>query len=307
MCTRKTVSIALVLMLAGVLFARDRERLDGDNNQHEQKMVFPLKEGFVLEGVEGAVKKSGETGKWTFVCDTDISDGRYVIKNGTPVEMLPCGTLEKITTIVSAPPPATTDQNTKMVESLDPAGASEKKPVTTTDVPDDFTANVKLWARVTRYDGKNFLFAYLFLPVSEIQETAAPPDQTEGTTTATKTDSILPPEIISVLKPKRTVDLSKMRSIIEVDSDVMLVDRTGFLGEDNGQKTFTIDGLGRNVEDFSFNLLPCETLHRTELDIAGTAVRKRYKIAAIVTRYKNEYYMLLQRAVRTYNHGNFAR
>lgn len=306
--------LALTLAISSLIFAQQPLFItaDDDTDQHEQTMTFPLKEGFVIEGLEGTVKKSEQTGKWIFISDTDISDGKYVIKTPTPIELLPTSTLEKITTIVKDTPESDTDGSTDLIGSLDPHAPRKIKPKKTTDVPDDFTTNVKLWARVTRYNNKNFLFPYLFLPVSESIQPPAPqqkeqPEKETDPPQNNETDSILPPDIMAALKPKRTVDLAKMKNILETEGDVLLVDRTGFLKDQQNIKTFTIDGLGRNIEDFSFHLLPCETLERTEIDILATYTRKRYKVAAIVTKYKNQYYMLLQRASRTYSHGNFAR
>ena len=87
----------------------------------------------------------------------------------------------------------------------------------------------------------------------------------------------------------------------------MLADRTGFVIGGEGDKVFVIDGLGRNVEDISFRLLGCEVLERTEANLAGSPYRQRYRVAGRVTKYKGQFYMLLQRAVRLYSHQNFGR
>ncbi|MCK5000067.1 MAG: hypothetical protein KAS23_11040, partial [Anaerohalosphaera sp.] len=121
-----------------------------------------------------------------------------------------------------------------------------------------------------------------------------------------KEDSILPAEVLKKFKPKRVVSLTK--EAIDVEGNAVIVDRTGFATFDKGRKQFSIDGLGQNVDDIKFHLLPCNRLVQIEKSLASNAEgRQRFKIAGTVTRYKDQYYVLLQRAARTYNHGNFAR
>jgi hypothetical protein len=67
------------------------------------------------------------------------------------------------------------------------------------------------------------------------------------------------------------------------------------------------DALGRNVQRLSFRLLPCEILELTERMQSADLEPLRFKIAGILTTYGDERYLLLQKATRTYNHGNFGR
>jgi hypothetical protein len=257
-----------------------------------------IREGFVLEGVEGRISRAeGSEDKWLFSADVDISDGRGVIKAGQKMELLPSGTLEQITA----------------------------------QVEEEGGAGVRLWASVTRYSNryrlsvgefedvslrkeffdKNFLFVWYFIPMSSIREEQSESEDAEEAEQEKATDeevedSILPADVMAMLKPKRMVNLAKLKKL-DIKGDVMLADRTGFVVGSEGDKVFVIDGLGRNVEDISFRLLGCEVLERTEANLAGSPYRQRYRVAGRVTKYKGEFYMLLQRAVRTYNHGNFAR
>lgn len=70
---------------------------------------------------------------------------------------------------------------------------------------------------------------------------------------------------------------------------------------------FVLDALGRNVRPVSLRLLPCEALELAELAQSVIPEPVRFKIAGIVTKYKGEKYLLLQKATRIYSHGNFAR
>jgi hypothetical protein len=132
-------------------------------------------------------------------------------------------------------------------------------------------------------------------------------DKPSEPATEPKEESIIPADIMKKLRPKRVVNLAKLKKMVEVEGDVTLTGRTGFVVGDEKAKIFSIDAIGRNIEDISFALLPCQVLEHTEQKLAENALRQRYKVAGTVTKYKGRYYLLLQRAVRTYSHGNFAR
>ena len=262
-----------VFLLAGAVFADETVV-----SKTTVKKILPLRDGFTLTSTEGLLSKDVKTNKWFFSADEDISDGKAVVKAGRTIEMLPSSTLEKMTA----------------------------------DMEKDLSIPVRLWARVTKYRGKNFLFATYFVPMSETTEQPQPKpkpaeDKQDEPAIEPQEDSIIPADIMEKLRPKRVVNLAKLKKVVEVEGDVTLANRTGFVAGDEEAKTFKIDALGRNIEDISFELLPCETLEYTERKIAENDLRKRYKVAGIITKYKGRYYLLLQRAIRTYSHGNFAR
>jgi hypothetical protein len=96
------------------------------------------------------------------------------------------------------------------------------------------------------------------------------------------------------------------KKVLEKDS--ILADRCAFLVKQNdGRLLFVLNALGRNDHPVSLRLLPCEALELTELTQSTIPEPVRFKIAGIVTKYKGEKYLLLQRAARIYSHGNFAR
>lgn len=254
---------------------------DDKQDQEDTASIRPLpliRNDFLFDGVEGTVTRSED--KWVFLIDSDITDGIAVIKAGQPVEFIPSATLERII-----------------------AGAEKTQNKT----------GVKLWANVTKYNGKNYLFAWYFIPMTDIaQPEVKKPDtisaeQQTQTTEKPEDDSIIPDDIMAMLKPKRVVNLAKLREVLETEENALLVDRTGYLITKKGQKIFQLDSLGRKLQDISFKLLPCEVLERTEYRISQAINPHRYRIAGTVTKFKGEYYMLLQRAVRTYSHGNFVR
>lgn len=291
---RAKTAVMVILSLAGGLTAFGAEKAP---QARGAKTFGFIREGFVLDGVEGSVTGTPAGDRWFFAADDDISDGRGVIKTGQKTELLPSGTLEKMT--------AQIDQGQTSVD-------------------------VRLWAIVTRYSNRhclggtgqdkpsddkeffdrNFLFAWYFIPMGSAE---ARPDEIESEPQAEREaeetdeeDSIIPADVMAMLKPKRMVNLAKLKKL-DIEGDMMLADRTGFLVSDERGKVFKLDGLGRNVEDVSFRLLGCEVLEQMEANSADSPYRQRYRAAGRITKYKGGFYMLLQRVVRTYSHGNFAR
>ncbi len=270
------------------------------------KSASPLRDATLYSGITGTLTTDAEGKIWYFTASADVSDGLTTVPSGTPVEMLPCSTLEKII-----------------------AAAGEQR-----------TIEGKLWARVTRYSNRNilidklpshkfinrkapnkhrldsqflaenlinrnFLFAIYFIPMTSEKPAGA---TAPGIAQPKNNESILPDEILEQMNRRRVADLKKMKEMLQTEGDVVLADRIGFVNIDDSGKTFTVDSLGRNVDDMEFTLLPCEVLEYTEQSLVDMpAIRQRFRVSGIVTTFRGRQYMLLQRAVRTYSHGNFAR
>ena len=279
----KTTKILIVILIAAAtsltpLYAKTKSA----------KKVLLLRDGFYIEGAEGTVKQASNKDIWLFCPDENITDGKAALKAGREIELLPSSTLEKITANIDA---------------------------------ETGSIGVRLWAQVTKYKDKNFLFAGYFIPMSPIEEVktdtvtddekdqepdAAQTDQTEPADQK-PTNSIIPDDVMAILKPRRTVDFGRVKETPDIKSDTVLVGRAGYLNIQEDIKVFQIDGFGRNTENLSFPLLPCEVLELTEMKMARSPSRQRYQIAGIVTKYKGRLYLLPQKAARTYSHGNFAR
>jgi len=261
-----------------------------------------LVEGFLFDYVEGEVSRDGQ--RWLFRPDVDLTDGRGTLKAADPIQLLPCGTLEKIEAYAK--------------DSKEPVAIRLRG--TVTKYSNKYLLrkrfkDIKLEKKYLKENlvEKNFLFPMDFLPLSaakiEKPKAKKPSDDKPSDTKpeVKQSDSIIPADIMTMLKPKRVINLTKMKKVLDIENDVMLADRTGFIVRKNNRKILTLDGLGRRVDGMSFELLPCEGLQFAEKLDFRDAGRKRYRIAGIVTKYKGEYYMLLSRAVRTYNHGNFVK
>ena len=239
-----------------------------------------LPEGYVLNYVQGEFSVSA-TGKSYFKIEDEIKDSGLIAEAGKTFKMLPSSTLEKLETLV------------KM---------------------DDCNKTIRLQATVVKYEGISYLFAASYIPLAAQESIEEPePEATaeEGTETTEKPkkDSILSDEVKELLTPKFTPNLkqNKLPETFKVKDDYNLVSRTGFLTIDKDGKNFRIDSLGRKRAKSGFIPLPCGTLEMAEKKTYRIPGRRRYKISGIVTRYKGQDYLLLQKIVETYNHGNFAR
>ena len=293
----KIAGLFLILLLsaAGLVHADRADTLG------EQERVYPyLREGFLYNGVNGTVSRNDESGKWNFAADTDLTDTRGVIKTGNVTELLLSGCLENM---------------------IAEAGGDEN------------SLSVKLWAKITRYSNrnlidpeieeheelvfdKNYLFPMLFIPMSDVER--QPPAEPAGDDadaaankiddpTESSSDSIIPTEVMEKLKPRRLPNLAKLKTALKQHGDITIFDRSGFIRQTKSGKIFELDGLGRGVDGVTFQLLNSETLERVERKLGDSPGRLRFRVAGIVTKYKGNYYLLLQRAARTYNNGNFAR
>ena len=100
--------------------------------------------------------------------------------------------------------------------------------------------------------------------------------------------------------------------------DTVVINRTGIISpaylirgscpaDKNMKYGFAFDALGRNISRESLRLLPCEALERVERRQSIELEELKFQIAGIVTKYKDQKYLLLQRATRVYDYGNFAR
>ena len=268
-----------------------------------------LRDGFVMMGVDGKlVRQPGglpdSNDIWFFELSSDVNDYRTIVKAGTRLELLPSSALEKMT--------------------------ADKKMRT--------TAAYRLWnSRVTKYKGRNFIFPNFFLPLAKAK--TPPQKQDNSTNTASEPEPSrelalddpndvlsMPQEIIEKLRARRENPSTPLRVKKETHPfmqsgdkvpdaqrntqsyDSVFVDRTALLVEqDEGRLTFVPDALGRNVQKLSLHLLPCAALELTELKQAAEPDKVRFKIAGIMTKYKGKNYLLLEKATRTYSHGNFGR
>ncbi len=261
-----------------------------------------LSDGSILKGVDGKVIGSDANEVWCFEFSSDVNDYGVVIKSGTKLELLSSSILEKIIA----------------------------------DINESVVVDYRLWGKITQYKGKNYIFPTYFMrinkmagPDTDISQTSEPnqvePSETtpEQQTDVNDSGDILtiPPEIMKRLEATQAEAAGSGRKAIDgndvmsaesrtvQNADSVIVDRTGLLIKDEGGFVFVPDAVGRNVSPIEerLRLLPCEVLALAENRQSSVVEPIRFRIAGIITKYKNQRYLLLQKATRVYNYGNFGR
>ncbi|OHB60273.1 MAG: hypothetical protein A2167_02265 [Planctomycetes bacterium RBG_13_46_10] len=268
--------------------------------------TFILPDGFMLKSIDGKLTGKDSNDGWFFEFDSAVL-GSSKITGLTKLELLPSSTLERMIA----------DANTSS------------------------TMSYRLWASVTKYKGRNFILPTRFLPFMEFKKIPlASASPTESGTTPTTgagakpevqpaqkepeemNDELgIPKEILEKLEAG-SISPSARRGLLDeparpiagrqtkIKQDFILTNRIGFLvKKEDGSMAFNLDALGLSAGSTTgtFKLLPCQVLELTERLQAAEADRVRFKIAGIVTEYQGEGFLLLHRAIRVYNHGNFGR
>lgn len=296
-----------------------------------------LRDGFMLRDVAGALVRqpadpTDSNDVWFFELSSDVSDygpGRSgvspargtgfqpveattakpalsgsVLKAGTRLELLRSSTLERMVADIAK----------------------------TRNFPPSTGPTYLLSGRVTKYKGRNFIFPDYFLPLRpensrpEIRDSNVPASRWVMALDEPNDVLALPPDIIEKLRVRReketsgakapsdepqrpAEDANAARAVPYAQSpDSILVDRTALLVQrSQGGLVFSLDALGRNIQHVALRLLPCEALEAAEREQAAEPDPARFRIGGIVTTYKGDSYLLLQKATRTYSHGNFGR
>lgn len=231
--------------------------------------VKPLRDGFSLEGVDGNVVK--DPNGWLFVPLVALADDQGVVKANTKMKILPSSGLERL------------------IQQKTSAGGQ----------------SFRLWGTVTRYENENFVFATYFLPITEANDTV--PQLEDVKITGPNEPNIIPEEVMEMLRPRRVVNLAKLKKGPGTEQDGIIADRTGFVQKSGDSFVFVFDALGRNIDTTSFPLLKCGVLENIWKKQKSSAWDVRYKIVGIITKYQGRHYLLLERATRMYSHGNFRR
>jgi hypothetical protein len=252
-----------------------------------------LRDGLVLQDAAGKLIGPDSNDTWFFELSSPISDNGLAIEAGTELQLLPSSALERMI------------ENTKT----------------------HIQGTYQLWnAKVTKYKGKNYLFTSVFIPINP----PAKAQLTEKTTpkeagSADANDMLfLPPEVREKLNAAQkemfkagqrlpdsnvaTIDdiQKEIEKIKRLNTDTVILDNAAvFSQRDKEGFEFVLDSIGRNINNTSFRLLPCEVLEETQAKQAASPESLRFKISGIVTKYKGDDYLLLYKAVQIYSFGNF--
>ncbi len=241
-----------------------------------------LPDDYVFAGVDGKLVQEG-VDKWAFEFDTPANIGGVEIKAGQQMEMLISSTLEKMAA----------------------------------DTKERSDAEFRLWAKTTKFEGKNYLFPVYYLSLRKLNKPVEEKKQNEANTISgqavnSPNDVVnIPPEIVALLKQSEVLPTTAPQVIkaedLQVKQDTILANKAGRIGVKNGSFVFEADALGRGVEKFTIKLLPCQKLEDSMTQVRNDANPARFNIAGILTKYKGEQYLLLQKATRIYSYGNFGR
>jgi len=272
---------------------------------------FLLRDGFFLRGADGKVEivDANQGGRrYFFEFKSDVSDGRASVTSGSRVELLPSSALEQMITGLGK----------------------------------EMTGAYRVWGHVTRYRGKNYVFAVLFLPLAvkapEAEDNESPRhqdsppadaaeegDETDSSVNDANDTVKIPANILEKLKGKKikrpiksdkpaggdVVEFKKPKKRFKPDTvtagRVGIVNSSDQLWRVGWSTEFLFDSLGRSIEDRGFELLPCEVLERTLDRQSYEPEVVRLKISGLVTEFMGRKYLLLQRAVRAYGHGNLGK
>ena len=237
-----------------------------------------VRDGFVLAGIDGQVYNSDRledpnlTGQWFFAPFESSSDGVGMLKSDAPIAILPSSVLEKLLS--------------SRVEDVDADGG---------------IGSFRIWGKLTASAGLNHVYLSYFIPIAERIVVEGP------SINEPNISEIIPEDVMAMLRPKRQINLAELKTPTATDSDGVIPDGLGFLCKADDGYYFEFDALGRNIDPRTFKVLPSSILDIMLRKQEISSIKIRYRISAVLTRFKGQNYLLLSRATVAHNHGNFAR
>lgn len=249
--------------------------------QETDKLIY---EGFMFSGAEGEVSFDRSKNNWFFILSRDVNDSFIRIEENTQFPVLPSAALERLCVDVN--------------ERVEPT--------------------YRLWGRVTQYKNRNYVFpAYFFSlarvknsekPVASERPEAAGDKQERQVRINEPEDSIvIPKNILKKLSGRSFVRQEQVREEFEVEADTIISDRMAHLEETSeGNIVFVLDSLGRNASTVRLKALPSQALEYAQRIQESEPEDIYFRISGLLTKYKGDYYLLLQRAARVYGYQNFS-
>ncbi len=310
----RTANLILALTIAaGIWTSGAAAKTNGNGKTNGDKL---LPDDYVFAGVDGKLIQTAPD-KWAFEFESAANIGEVEIKAGQKLEMLGSATLEKMA-----------------------ADAKERS-----------DAMFRIWAKATKFEGKNYLFAVYYLSLRKINQPtreavknepnktgqansprlSSPanglPGQAGQAVNAPNDVVSIPENIVAMLKTSEVLPTTEAQATraeeLQLKQDTIFANRAGRVVAKNGGSTlsttlktgalttggyvFEADALGRGVGKFEIKLLPCQKLEDALLQVRSESNPVRFNVAGILTRYKGEQYLLLQKATRMYSYGNFGR
>lgn len=268
-------TVAIILMFSFVTASPPRVGLGA---QQGGRTLLP--EATVLSAVDGTVVHGDANDTWLFELAADVNRVDANVPAGTRLPLLPSAVLERLMA----------------------------------DVNDRSLPRYRLSARVTQYNGKNFLFPTYFLPLSKLKDASAPPDTAEPADAnigQVDPDLPVPEEVLEKFASHRLIRGPRREPTGTGPSSPvlgrMLVDRVGVIKPERGRLIFIPYALGWNIGDVRYELLPCRALEEALRMQDQTVEPIRFNVVGVVAEFKGGKFLLLQRAIPVYNYDNFSR
>jgi hypothetical protein len=280
----------------------------------------PLPETALLDRADGRLLHLDANDVWLFELTTEVkmADGdakrkdaragtQYLLPAGTRFVLLPSPKLERLTV----------------------------------DVNERAAPRYRLWARITRYKGKNYLFPTYYLPLSKFksgppeapaEEPAPAPTGPAPQAAAPNAPGLtVPPEILEQLQkqpplpgPRKSPEAAPA---VPVPPERVIADCIGRIESMQSSLpgcqpspglrppasansltglVFVPYALGWNVSNVRYELLPSAALEETLQKQTRAGDPVRVNVAGLIAEFKGKKYLLLQRAAVVYNYGNFS-
>ena len=236
-----------------------------------------LSDGALLKAVDVNLVKHVDEPSWSFMLKSDSLVGQIKLKEGMRFPALSNAAFE----------------------------------VMLADKQEHANATYRIWARVTRYKNRNYIFPISFIPLNETEPPSdEPPEESDdvgATANGAQEDKLIPAFIRKQRQGKSVVRARTGKTYSAVKPNRIVLDRTGYTKQQQDGLVFVYDGLGQNRRTTQFRLLPCALLESLENQQAQSPDTLYFKVTGIRTLYRGQSYLLLRRATRAYSHGNFKR
>jgi hypothetical protein len=278
-----------------------------------------LRDGYILRDVDGTLIGSDSNDVWFFELNADVNDSIAVVEARMRLELLPSSALEQMVADAKMRSIATyrlwNGRVTKykgrnfifpnsflpLIEPKKPQAGESPEPGQDQKGPSD-AASERESGREMALDEPNDVLA---MP-PEIMEKLRARRQEK----AVRGQQVVDSNTVPIDERQQAIEDANLPKAMPYagNADSILADRTAFLvRQPQDRLVFSLDALGRDIQQTSLRLLPCEALELAEQEQSAEPERVRFKIAGIVTKYKGSSYLLLHRATRAYSHGNFGR
>ncbi len=231
-----------------------------------------LREDYVISGMDGKLVEAAPD-KWMFEFEPEPGKAEEM-KPGQSLELLKSAALEKLV-----------DDAKTRVE-----------------------ARYRLWGKVTKFEGKNYIFATYFLALRKTDKPAEQQATKDSARQALNTQNDIlniPDEIVAKLRTSEVLPTTQAQEPLQLKQDTIFANRVGRVVEKQGQYLFEPDGLGQGTGKPTLALLPCQGLDDALGQTRGEPNPVRFNVAGILTMFKGHQYLLLQKATRIYSYGNF--